>query len=236
MTPDFSALSDYGAAVDFFLLRHGKSDGNRKDIIQGRSDYPLSGEGKTQAGLTGRWLKGRGIRAALCSPLVRAAETAAISAAEAGLPRPRPLPELVELDTGVFTDLTLDAAREKYPGMWPLFQRASWEAVEGAENIQSLKARAAAAWNILIREAAAQTRGGGENSAPPPGEAPPRFGILAVTHAGFLQWLIKAVSGGDGWFPLFPMGHCGLYQLSVTGTVLRWELLNFQAAGVTGKR
>jgi broad specificity phosphatase PhoE len=226
---DFSALADFRGTADFFLLRHGKSEGNKKDIVQGHFDYPLSDEGRAQAKKTGAWLAGKGIQSVRCSPLKRAFETASLAAEEAGLPLPVPLPQLGELDTGAYTGLTLEEAAEKYPDMWPRFQSQSWEGVEGAEPVQSLKERAALVWAVLVEEAAGIARR--TQSAPPS-----RFGILAVTHAGFLQWLIKAVSGGESWFPFFPMGHCGLYQLSVTGTVLRWELLNFQAEGVTGKR
>lgn len=225
---DFSALKDFRGTVDFFLLRHGKSEGNRQDIVQGHLDYPLSEEGREQARLTGIWLSSRNIQSVLSSPLKRAAETARIAAQAAGLAQPLPLPQLIELETGIYTGLTLEEAATRFPQVWPRFQAASWEAVEGAEKISILKERAAAVWNTLIHEAAAIP---GKIPAPPP-----RFGILAVTHAGFLQWLIKTVSGGDTWFPLFPMGHCGIYHLSVTGTVIRWELINFQTQGVTGKR
>ncbi|MDR3200050.1 MAG: histidine phosphatase family protein [Spirochaetales bacterium] len=226
---NFSALKEFKGTVDFFLLRHGKSEGNKKDIIQGHLDYPLSDEGRAQAKKTGVWLAGKEIQSVRCSPLKRAAETAALAAHSAGLPPPLPLPHLMELDTGVYTGLTLAEAEGKYPALWPRFQEQSWEGVEGAETINTLKERAGSVWESLVEEAAgiAEKR---ENLTSC------RFGVLAVTHAGFLQWLIKAVSGGESWFPLFAMGHCGLYQLSVTGTVLRWELLNFQAEGVTGKR
>ncbi|MCL1818707.1 MAG: histidine phosphatase family protein [Spirochaetaceae bacterium] len=230
MSIDFSALARCGVELNFFLLRHGKSEGNAKDIVQGHMDYPLSEEGKEQAKKTADHLADKNIRAVLCSPLSRAAQTAAIVAAEAGLAPPRPLPELMEMDTGAYTGLTLEAAREKYPAMWPRFQAASWEGVDGAETINALRTRAEAAWRIMIREAAALA----ESAQPAAGEG--RIGVLAVSHAGFLQWLIKALDNGASWFPLFPMGHCGIYQLSVSGTLIRWNLLNFQAAGVTGKR
>jgi broad specificity phosphatase PhoE len=229
MAVDFSPLGDFRGTVDFFLLRHGKSEGNKKDIVQGHLDYPLSEEGREQARLTGGWLAGRNIQSVLCSPLKRAEETARLVASAAALAPPRPLAQLMELDTGVYTGLTLAEAAAKYPHMWPRFQAASWEAVEGAEKIPVLRQRAAAVWDILVQETAAIARR--EKPAPPS-----RFGILAVTHAGFFQWLIRAASGGESWFPLFPMGHCGIYQLSVAGTVLRWEFLNFQTQGVTGRR
>ncbi|MDR1625064.1 MAG: histidine phosphatase family protein [Spirochaetia bacterium] len=226
---DFSPLKDFRGTADFFLLRHGQSEGNKQDIVQGHLDYPLSGEGREQASRTGIWLAGRNIQSVFCSPLKRAAETARIAAQAAGLAPPVSLPQLLEMDTGIYTGLALADAAAKYPELWPRFQAESWEAVEGTEKIPALKQRATAAWETLVQKAAAIARG----EAPAP---PSRFGLLAVTHAGFFQWLIRAASGGDSWFPLFPMGHCGVYQLSLTGTVSRWELLNFQAPGVTGKR
>jgi broad specificity phosphatase PhoE len=232
MKIDFSPLARRAVDVDFFFLRHGKSEGNKKDIVQGRLDYPLSAEGREQAEKTGAWLAGKAVAAVRCSPLSRAEETAAIAARAGGLPEPLRLKELEEMNTGVYSGLTLEEARLKYPRLWPRFQAASWEGVEGTETIRALRKRAAAVWTILIQQAAeiaaARTRAG---------ERPvPRFGILTVTHAGFLQWLIKTLSGGKSWFPFFPMGHCGVYHLAVSGSLIRWELLNFQAAGVTGKR
>ena len=221
MTDIFSALADSPGEVNFYFLRHGKSEGNDKDIVQGHLDFPLSSEGREQAGRTGAWFADKNIRTLLCSPLSRAAQTAAIVAEEAGLPKPRQLESLREMNTGAYTGLTLEEAREKYPDMWPRFQAASWEGVEGAEKIESLRERSTAVLAALVKEVAGYS-----------GKA----GILAVSHAGFLQWIIKSICGGTSWFPLFPMGHCGVYQLSVNGPIVRWSLLNFQVLGVTGKR
>jgi broad specificity phosphatase PhoE len=253
---DFSPLASFGK-TDFYLLRHGKSEGNHRDIVQGRLDFPLSDEGRAQAELTGRWFADRGIRFTRCTPLLRGAETAAVVCREAGLPPPETLPDLLELDTGVFTGLPLEEARERNPGGWPRFLRKSWDGVDGAESSDLLRRRAEAAWTGLVAgavraaasEAAQRTAtAAGEAGALPVGGKPsdagrpagpePKkpFGVLAVAHAGILQWLIKVVCGGDSWFPLFPMGHCGIYHLSVDGTVTRWEKLNFQVPGVTGKR
>ena len=246
MTMDFSPLARLGK-IDFYLLRHGKSEGNHRDIVQGRLDSPLSDEGRRQAALTGRLLAERGIRFTLCTPLARGRETAELVCREAGLTTPRPTPDLIEMDTGVYTGLTLEEARKRSPEAWVRFLQLSWDGVEGAESSVALRRRAEAVWADLIAGAAAAAKegalpgggsGAGESgSGDPAGSGPAKpFGVLAVAHAGILQWLIKAVSGEVSWFPLFPMGHCGLYHLSVDGTVIRWEKLNFQAPGVTGRR
>ena len=246
VTIDFSPLAAFGK-IDFYLLRHGKSEGNHKDIVQGRLDYPLSDEGREQAKLTGLWFADRGIRVTRATPLARGAETAKIVCAEAGISAPTPLSDLIELDTGDFTGMTLDQAKERFPGLWPRFLAKSWDGVNGAESSAVLRRRAEAAWRVLVGEAAraaaleaaaspgpAGADGSGSSAGGLPRKAP--FAVLAVAHAGILQWLIKAVSGGESWFPLFPMGHCGVYHLSVEGSVVRWEKLNFQVPGVTGKR
>lgn len=228
MRIDFSPLREL-RKIDFYLLRHGKSEGNRRDIVQGLLDSPLSNEGREQAILTGGFLVDRGIRFTRCTPLSRGKETADLVCREANLAPPRELPELTEMDTGAYTGLTLDEARKKSPQEWTHFLEQSWDGVEGAESSRDLLRRSRQVWQKLIAEAAEIA-----TEAPESPEMP--FGVLAVAHAGILQWLIKSVSGEKSWFPLFPMGHCGIYHLSVDGTVIRWEKLNLQAPGVTGKR
>jgi broad specificity phosphatase PhoE len=220
---NFTSLVGAGK-IDIYFVRHGKSEGNHKDIIQGRLDYPLSDLGREQARLTGRWFADKGIRLAFSTPLLRGLETARIICTEAGAPEPLPLEDLVELDTGVYTGLTLEEARLSRPEAWPRFLAKSWEGVEGAEPVKALRGRAVSAWRTLISRAA-------KTAAPPP-----PFGVIAVAHAGILQWLIKATFGAESWFPLLAMGDCGIYHFSIEGTVTRWEKFNFQVPGVTGKR
>lgn len=225
MTVDFSSLTTF-QSIDFYFLRHGKSEGNMQGLVQGRLNYPLSGEGRDQAETTGKWFLGKRIVKVFTTPLDRGKETARIVSGVAALPDPEELPALIELDTGLFTGITLEEAKARFPEVYRRFLHESWEAVEGAETIQMLKERALFAWNTLITAAkdAAITN---------PEE---RIGVLAVSHAGFLQWIVKVTLGSSSWFPLLPMGDCGIYQLSVQGTVSRWVLLNFQVAGVTGHR
>jgi broad specificity phosphatase PhoE len=251
---NFSSLVNAGK-IDIYFVRHGKSEGNHKDIVQGRLDFPLSSLGREQAKLTGAWFADKGIRLAFCTPLLRGLDTARVICAEAGASEPQPLEDLVELDTGVFTGMTLEEARLSRPEIWPRFLAKSWEGVEGAEPIKALRGRAVSAWRTLISraakaasaeqagQAAPHTSGAGASvlnrPAAPAGPAETGrgpFAVLAVAHAGILQWLIKATFGAESWFPLLAMGDCGIYHFSVEGTVTRWEKFNFQVPGVTGKR
>ena len=95
---------------ELYLMRHGQSEWNRLGRHQGRLESPLSELGRTQAAAMGQALAadlaGRGgAFSAICSPQVRAAETARIALAPIGVTA-RPDPRLVELDMGAWQGLT----------------------------------------------------------------------------------------------------------------------------------
>ncbi|MDQ3862045.1 MAG: histidine phosphatase family protein [Actinomycetota bacterium] len=59
-------------------MRHGQSTANARGIWQGQMDFPLSEEGRRQAGLVGRGLAGEPFEGLYSSPLSRALKTAQI--------------------------------------------------------------------------------------------------------------------------------------------------------------
>ncbi len=208
--------------ADFWFMRHAESEGNRDAQMQGRQHSRLTEVGRAQAREAGRWLAGRGVGRVLASPLERAAETALLAAAEAGLPAPEPLALLEEIDIGLFTGLTGEQAAARHPVDFAAFQRSSWDAVPGAETAERLYDRAMDLWRVLLARA-----GSGERS------------ILCVTHSGFLQWIIKTTVGHRSWMPLFPAsGNCCVSHLHVDNhdreggrTLLAvWQLVNAPAA------
>lgn len=212
---DFRGLA---GRADFWFMRHAESEGNRDGQMQGRQGSRLTDLGRDQARAAGRWLAGRGIARVLSSPLERAAETAALAAAAAGLPAPEPFAPLSEIDIGIFTGLTGEAAAARHPAVYAAFQRSSWDAVPGAETAADLYERAMTVWRTLLARAA-----DGERS------------ILCVTHSGLLQWIIKATVGHRAWMPLFPAsGNCCVSHLHVDNhdrdggrTLLAlWQLVN----------
>ena len=71
-----------------YFTRHGETVWNVENKICGVTDIPLTDRGRAQARALGRQLAAdpRGITRILCSPLVRARETAELIAAETGLP------------------------------------------------------------------------------------------------------------------------------------------------------
>src|SRR5437764_13792670 len=68
------------------LARHGETEWNRIDRIQGHEDVPLSPRGIEQAHALARRLASRGLARVVASDLVRARSTAEIVATAAGAP------------------------------------------------------------------------------------------------------------------------------------------------------
>ncbi|HUX41541.1 MAG TPA: histidine phosphatase family protein [Rectinemataceae bacterium] len=217
--PEFFSLLP--ASCRFLLVRHGQSEGNARQIVQGRLDLPLDQKGRSQAGALAPWIGAQEPAVILASPLVRADETARILLGGCS-PRPRFRNEalLAELDTGPFTGLSLDEAALRHPEAHANFLRESWDGVPGAEASVELYARALRVWELLREEAL-----GGAST------------VVVVTHGGFLQWLIKATMGVRGWMPLFPMSNCGVSEFDATpqpggGVLLNWRRIDWQAPGV----
>jgi broad specificity phosphatase PhoE len=224
-----------------YFLRHGESHGNSARIIQGRRDLPLSEKGIRQSEAAAAWFTEREIDAILCSPLKRALQTAetvaqilgnrgvrpegekpSISRSQSTRPLSvRPLPSLNELDTGIFTGLTVEQIQTQHPEAWRSFQRSSWEGVPQAERINELLGRAEALW----RELGELFRKGAVN-------------LLCVTHSGILQWIIKATFCQRSWMPLIPVENCSICQFSLDNNLdevhpryyFEWTRLNYQLA------
>lgn len=226
----FSVLRE---PVRFLLIRHGQSEGNARKIMQGSLDLKLDEKGRFQAARLGEWLSGRELREIVTSPLARASETARIIARACGLGEPRSYPFLRELETGVFTGLSMDEARVRHPEAYAAFEGASWDAVPGAEHSSELYRRAMLSWGLLRELALA---GGGT--------------IACVSHGGLIQWLVRATFGCRSWMPLFRTSNCGVFELNVepagppdragaTGRAgypayLQWERIDYRPDGIEG--
>ncbi|MGZ4554032.1 MAG: histidine phosphatase family protein [Mycobacteriaceae bacterium] len=120
MTLGWSAPA--GPATTLVLLRHGDTRLSPEHRFSGIRDEPLSETGATQAQSAARCLaKGGRIDAVVSSPLQRAARTAAIAAAELGLPVTVD-DDLRETDFGEWEGCTLGEIKERWP-----HEAASWQ-------------------------------------------------------------------------------------------------------------
>ena len=196
----FSALKN---PVDFYIMRHGQSEGNAAKILQGRSEYPLSEQGRLQSMVRGRALaqifKGRKKPLLFSSPQGRARETALIIAEEACLDEPVFIDTLMEMHLGIWTDKTWDQVQNEDPSLWADFMSRSWDAIPEAESSMDLYERAKRFW-VQICEAA------NDKAADE---------ILIITHGGLIQWLLKYTFECSNWFPMFPISNCGQSRLCV---------------------
>ena len=111
-----------------------RSEWSREKRHTGRTDLPLTAEGRAQAGSLVARLAGLTFAAVFVSPLQRARETCAI----AGFgDRAVVDPDLIEWDYGEFDGLTGTEIQERIPG-WTLFD----DGVIGGETIDDVAARA----------------------------------------------------------------------------------------------
>jgi len=214
----FSSLK---TPVNFYLLRHGQSEGNAGKVMQGREEFPLSEEGRLQAAARGRCLKtilaasgNTGKTLLFSSPLSRARETAEIIARETSVSAPLCRNELLEMSLGIWSGKIFDQVRKEDAALWDNFAVRSWDAIPGAESSSALYERALLAW-AMMRDAAIEQKADK---------------VIAISHGGLLQWLIKTTMQNRSWFPLFPTSNCGLSKLFVEprgqGVYLFWEEIN----------
>lgn len=96
----------------FYFVRHGVSNWNSENRLCGRTDVPLSDEGRRQAARLAERLRGLAPAALYTSPLRRAVETAEIIAATVSL-TPVTDERLVELDYGAWEGKTFAEVMEQ---------------------------------------------------------------------------------------------------------------------------
>ncbi len=102
---------------ELILIRHGETEWSRSGQHTGRTDVPLTEDGRAAAARLGSAVAGRPIVATFTSPASRAADTARL----AGLPSPQPLLDLQEWDYGGYEGLTSAQIRGQQPG-WYLWR------------------------------------------------------------------------------------------------------------------
>lgn len=97
-----------------WLVRHGETDWNLRNIVQGQSDIPLNQTGITQAESLARKLKTENFAAVYASDLVRAVTTARIIASQLGL-EVQVDRRLREINQGLWEGYSIDEIIEKFP-------------------------------------------------------------------------------------------------------------------------
>jgi probable phosphoglycerate mutase len=119
-------------ADEVWLLRHAETEWSRTGKHTGRTDIPLTDEGRKVAGALRARLEGHTFALVLCSPLARARATAQLAGLECSGLRD----DLMEWDYGDYEGLTTPEIREHRPA-WYLWR----DGVPGGESPDDVAAR-----------------------------------------------------------------------------------------------
>jgi broad specificity phosphatase PhoE len=121
---------------EIWLVRHGETEWSLSGAHTGRTDIPLTAEGRRKAGELGRRLAGRKFVLVLSSPMQRALETCRL----AGFGDSAKVdPNLCEWDYGDYEGRTTEQIRRERPD-WSLWR----DGVPGGETIGQVASRAEA--------------------------------------------------------------------------------------------
>ncbi len=132
------------------LVRHGETDWNRVDRIQGGLDIPLNAEGVRQAERLAVELSGMKIAAIYSSPLKRAWQTAQAIAGKQCL-KVKKVSALSEISQGKWQGLLVSEAKRRYRRLYPrwLSEPLTVRPPEG-ESLEEVSRRAEKACRRII--------------------------------------------------------------------------------------
>ena len=204
--------------MEIVLVRHGESDANRRGIIQGRGDYPLSDVGRSQASATAAALADFRPDRIFVSPLGRARQTAEIIN-QPHLVEIASLPELMEYNLGEFEGQRFEDVLTKYPEVRPGRQRGVpfHHLAPGAETDAEADERARRALALVLDSGLSR--------------------VLVVAHLGILERILLAALDGTGAeIPrsTWPLRNCSITRVRVMAG--RWELIGVNETGHLGRK
>ena len=188
---DDAFLSTVNAPTTLYLVRHGETEHNRRNIIQGGGvDSELNAAGRAQAEALARRLRSVSFDALYASTLRRARQTADI------LARPHEplsrtyLRDLSEMDWGVFEGAPPSPERDEAMGaLKSAWQEGAYHrAPEEGESIRDVQNRAQRSLRHILAREAGRT-------------------ALVVTHGRYLRVLLATLLDDRGLEHMQELGH-----------------------------
>jgi broad specificity phosphatase PhoE len=198
-------------AVEVYVMRHGETEANVREILLGRKDSPFTETGRRQPVEVARRLSDHRLACVYSSPMERAQRTARLVLETLGRSVPlKTEPALAEIDAGEFSGLTFDEVRRRVPADAVLGEFR----YPGGESWRDVQARAVK----FVFELEARHRGGA---------------VLLVTHAGVIAGLVAEYLGEPiERYIRTRFGHDFLGRLTVaSGAMVAYEKL----AGIVDK-
>ena len=157
--------------MDILIIRHGQSEADILNVLEGRADFALTELGHRQAALMARWVNGyMKIDKIFASTLTRARQTARHLSDATGIPVLFD-DNLMEWNNGLIAGLTREDAAAKYPPPHPKHPHA---AMYRQESDIEFRTRAEAALSKLIHE------------------NPPEAKLAVVSHGGMISRLFQS--------------------------------------------
>lgn len=182
--------------AEYYIIRHGETDLNRKKCLQGRSNSPLNETGRQQARYAAAFLAAHGITfdRIYTSPAMRAIETGMI--VTGGSVEFKISDDLMEMDYGPYEGVSLQNLPPELMTFFEDFNNNP--APEGMEKLSSVVERTG-----KFMESIASER---------PGR------ILISTHAIAMKGILEALTpGANGYFWSYYIGNCGIYRTVYEG-------------------
>ncbi len=183
--------------INVCLVRHGETDWNREDRLQGREDIELNDRGREQARVTAAYLQRYNWNVIVTSPLKRAQETATIIAHHLGIKQVDVMPEFVQRDYGAASGLTYAEIDRIFPD----------NVIPRIEDRYSLTVRCMEGLNSLPSKY-------------------PSSNIVVVTHSAVIKAILGAVSGHEVNVGGRHMGNAGVSLLQFHGGTWEIESYN----------
>lgn len=153
--------------TNIYLVRHGETDWNIQQRLQGREDTDLNVQGRQQANALAAFFKTQYCTKIVSSPLKRAFDTALAIGTENGLLPVAIEDLLIERDYGSGSGLLPAERLERFP-----------DGIPDLEPIEALRQRAMVIFNLLVEKYAGHK-------------------LIVVSHGGIINSMLYILSNGE---------------------------------------
>ena len=135
-----------------YLVRHGQTAWNLKEVFRGRMDIPLDETGKKEVHLAGEAIKDETLHAIYSSPLSRSMETAENIAKFQNI-EVTPLEAIIDISYGEWEGVSREEVQKKYPDLYDLWLKAPQKVTfPNGESLEAVRMRTMEAIENLLEK------------------------------------------------------------------------------------